>query len=112
MPFPLPEKNVKKPTPVNFARLGIEHVAVVEEFEVAQVDVMTRSPDHAASLERAFHVQAFRFARGGATLHAFPRVPAVAARKWLEEHGLAFAVTPDGLRREGPLTWVQGGFPA
>ena len=101
---------MKKQTPVNYARLGIEWVAVADEVEVACVDLMTRSRSHAESLEDAFGVRAFRFARGDSILHAFPRVPAVAARQWLEEHGLAFVLSADGLREDGPTTWVQGGF--
>jgi len=91
--------------------LGIIGVAAVEEAPVAQVDVMTRSQSHAALLESAFGVRPFRFTRGKSLMHAFPRLPAVAVRKWLEERSLVFAVTPDGLRQDGPLTWVQGGFP-
>jgi hypothetical protein len=104
-------KAAKRPTSVLFARLGIEQVAVVDEFEVASVDLMTRSRDHADLLECALGVQPFSFTRGKSTLHAFPRVPAVAARQWLEDHGLDFVVTSDGLREDGPTTWVQGGFP-
>jgi hypothetical protein len=102
---------VKQQTPVNYALLGIEWVAVADEAEVAYVDLMTRSRAHASLLEDALGVEAFRFTRGNMLLHAFPRVQAVAARQWLEEHGLAFVVSPGGPREDGPMTWVQGGFP-
>ena len=102
---------MKQQTPVNYALLGIEWVAVAEEIEVAYVDLMTRSRAHAELIEDALGVEAFRFARGETVLHAFPRVPAVAARQWLEDHGLAFVVSSGGLREDGPTTWVQGGFP-
>ncbi len=101
---------MQKSTRIQPASLGIERVAVVEELEVALVDVMTRSFSHASALELAFGVTPFRFSRGSATLHAFSRLPAVLARRWLEHHGVAFALTPDGLRPDGPVTWVQGGF--
>lgn len=103
---------MKQHTPVNYALLGIEWVAVGDVMEVAYVDLMTRSHAHAEELEDALGVQAFRFARGEQILHAFPRIPAVAAREWLEDHGLAFVVSSDGLGANGPMTWVQGGFPA
>jgi hypothetical protein len=98
-------------TPVNYAQLGIEWVAVVDEVEVAYVDLMTRSRAHAELLEDALGVPAFRFARGHLLLHSFPRVPAIAARQWMEDHGVAFVVSSGGLAENGPTTWVQGGFP-
>jgi hypothetical protein len=101
---------MQKPTHIQPTKLGIERVAVVEELEVASVDVMTRSSSHASALELAFGITPFRFSRGQATLHAFARLPAIAARRWLENHGVAFTLTPDGLRPDGPVTWVQGGF--
>jgi len=90
-------------------RLGIESVAVAEEIPVARVDVMTRSPGHAADLEAAFGIRPFRYHRGKALLHAFSRLPAPAVRRWLAERNLDFSVTTNGLKSDGPLTWVQGG---
>jgi len=94
----------------DYAAIGIESVATVEFIPVTRVDVMTRSRAHATLLERAFRVRPFLFARGGATLHAFPRLPAATAKNWLEAQGIAFAQTADGLRPDGPITWVQSGF--
>jgi hypothetical protein len=97
---------------LSWSRLGIERVAVAEESLVARVDVMTRSQSHAAALEAAFGVRPFRFARGNSLMHAFPRLPAVAVRRWLENRRLAFALTPGALQQDSPLTWVQSGFAA
>jgi hypothetical protein len=99
------------PSQLKWIELGIERVAAVDESAVARVDVMTRSQSHAALLESTFGVRPFRFTRGNSLVHAFARLPAVAVRKWLEARSLVFAVTPGGLRQDGPLTWVQGGFP-
>ena len=95
-----------------FALLGIERVAIIEELEVAQVDVMTRSRCQADELELAFGITPFRFVCGSHQLYAFARLPAVAARQWLEDHGVTFAITPDGLRPDGPVTWIPGGVAA
>ena len=91
--------------------LGIEFVAVCERVPVACVDVMTLSRAHASMLEETFQIRPFRFVRGGATLHAFPRLPAASAKSWLEAQGIKFAQVSDGLRPDGPVTWVQCGFP-
>jgi hypothetical protein len=93
----------------DYGLVGIESVATVEFVPVTRVDVMTRSRAHATLLEREFRVRPFRFDRGGATLHAFPRLPAASAKDWLESQGIAFTQTPDGLRPDGPITWVQSG---
>jgi hypothetical protein len=94
----------------HFAELGIERVAVRQSFAVARVDVMTRSRYHASLLEETFKIQPACFAHEGETLHAFPRLPAASARRWLEAQGIDFVVTEGGLRQDGPVTWVQGGF--
>jgi hypothetical protein len=97
------------PLPSPFS-LGIERVAILETTPVAHVDVMTRSPVHALVLESIFGVRPFQFSRRGETLHAFPRLPAVRTRAWMEDQGLAFVVTSGGMASDGPVTWVQGGF--
>lgn len=96
----------------DFSQLGIERVAICEHVAVTCVDIMTRSRVHASMLEEIFQVRPFRIARGEATLHAFPRLPAASAKRWLEAQGIAFAQIPDGLRPDGPVTWVQSGFTA
>ena len=98
--------------PANYARLGIERIAIVELTPVSHVDLMTRSPIHASSLASAVGIRPFCFARGQEVLHAFPRVPAVPARRWLEAHGIPFDVTPDKLSGHGQETWIQGSFRA
>jgi len=97
--------------PTDYARLGIERVAIVELTPVSHVDLMTRSVAHASSLASAVGIRPFRFARGQEVLHAFPRVPALPARQWLEAHGIPFTVTPDKLLGHGVETWIQGGSP-
>jgi hypothetical protein len=96
----------------DYALVGIERVAITENIAVTRVDVMTRSRTHASMLERVFRVRPFLIARGDATLHAFPRLPAASAKDWLEAHGIAFTQVTDGLRPDGPVTWVQNGFTA
>ena len=106
------------PSPMNtstfrdYALVGIERVAITENIPVTRVDVMTRSRTHASLLEREFRVRPFLIACGGATLHAFPHLPAASAKDWLEAHGIAFTQVADGLRSDGPVTWVQTGFMA
>lgn len=102
---------MQRSTAPQFALLGIERVAIVQELEVAQVDVMTRSQSHAAALELAFGITPFRFVRGTRDLFAFSRLPARSVRRWLEARGVAFAITPDGLRPDGPVTWIPSGCP-
>ncbi|MGH7996064.1 MAG: hypothetical protein ACREFX_06915 [Opitutaceae bacterium] len=93
----------------DYSVLGIERVRLAEIRPVAHVDVMTRSRLHASMLESRFQTRAFRFRRGETTLHAFPRLPAIRARAWLEEQGIDFVVRTDGLDPAGPPTWIQGG---
>ena len=95
--------------PCDCLSLGIERVSTVEHIPVARVDVMTRNPIHALLLESQFGAQAFQFRHGAGTLHAFSRLPAVAAREWFESQGIAFILEKDGLRPEGPETWIPGG---
>ncbi len=94
----------------DYARLGIERVAVVELTPVSHVDLMTRSAVHASSLAAAVGIRPFSFTHGRTRLHAFPRVPALPARRWLEAQGIPFEVTADKLGGGGQPTWVQAGF--
>jgi hypothetical protein len=89
--------------------VGIQSVAVREDRPVSRVDLMTRDPRHAADLQWNFGVRPFRFTRRSETLYAFPRIPAVSARAWMEDHGLTFRLTGAGLDRRDLATWVQAG---
>jgi hypothetical protein len=100
---------MQRPTPRDCQTLGIERIATIEYLPVVRVDVITRNENHAAQLEHEFGTRAFRLEQPGGTLHAFSRLPAARAKEWFESRGIAFALRKDGMRPDGPETWIPSG---